>query len=81
MDVKTLGKFWVEESLRFIYAKRPVRFNDMKNELDGITAKQLSKALTSLRSHKLITKHYQDYGITEKGIRVVRLLDQLKRLK
>ncbi|HEX2899678.1 MAG TPA: helix-turn-helix domain-containing protein [Bacteroidia bacterium] len=68
----------------FSLSEGPKRFKQLSREVPGITDKTLSKELKSLESNKLILREAHDtfpptveYSITEHGLSLGKLLDEL----
>lgn len=81
---RTLSGKWTTRVLRLLFGG-PRRFNEMRRELDGPTAKTLSKRLTELRCHGLIERHVEAtsppstrYELTPAGRRFVAVLRELE---
>ncbi len=63
---------------------QPVRFNEMRRYLDGITDKTLSRNLKELEADGLITRHEYpqippkvEYNLSDLGASLMEVLDQL----
>lgn len=63
---------------------QPVRFNEMRRYLDGITDKTLSRNLKELKADGLITRHEYpqippkvEYNLSDLGASLMEVLDQL----
>lgn len=78
------GGKWKSRILCVLYHHEPLRYNQIRNSLDGITDLMLSKSLKELVSHGLIERHQYpqippkvEYTITDKGRTVIPLLADL----
>lgn len=63
---------------------QPVRFNEMRRYLEGITDKTLSRNLKELEADGLVTRHEYpqippkvEYNLSELGESLMQVLDQL----
>jgi DNA-binding HxlR family transcriptional regulator len=81
--IKIIGKKWY---LMIIYElmKNPMRFNELKNSIDGISSKVLSDCLTTLVKEELINRHVHsdapikvEYSLTEKGHELNRIFTEM----
>lgn len=68
----------------FSLSSGPKRFKQISKEIGGITDKMLSKELKSLEANKLVKRETHDtfppaveYSITEHGMSLDKLLDEL----
>jgi|Deesub1362A_J573_1020465.scaffolds.fasta_scaffold00005_54 DNA-binding HxlR family transcriptional regulator len=82
--INTIGKKW---HLVIIYElmKGPKRFNELKNSINGISSKTLSKSLNELRKSKIVDrKVFSDspirveYSLTDKGRDLEEILEVMK---
>jgi DNA-binding HxlR family transcriptional regulator len=80
----TLGHKWAFHVLRLL-AERDAGFNEMKRELDGVTAKTLSARLRELRCRGFVARHVEAttppstrYALTDAGRRFVATLRELE---
>ncbi|SFL08511.1 transcriptional regulator, HxlR family [Halogranum rubrum] len=82
---ESLGRKWTFHVLRLL-SERDVGFNEMKRELDGITAKTLSRRLRELRCRGFVERHVEAtppstrYSLTEQGHTFVGALRELESL-
>lgn len=81
-----LGRKWTLLILKNL-TDSPVRFNELEEHLRGISPRTLSASLKTLENFGLIIKrvHFEtpvliEYLISEKGKRVVGVLEELSRL-
>jgi DNA-binding HxlR family transcriptional regulator len=80
----SLGNKWTFHVLRLL-SERDAGFNEMKHELDGITAKTLSQRLRELRCRGFVQRHVKAttppstrYTLTEQGRTFVATLRELE---
>ncbi|WP_224269549.1 winged helix-turn-helix transcriptional regulator [Haloprofundus salinisoli] len=83
---ETLGGKWAFHVLRLL-SERDAGFNEMRRELDGVTAKTLSKRLGELRCHGLVSRSVEAtspprtrYALTPEGERFVSVLRDVESL-
>ena len=79
-----LSQRWNIEICSALYIGGPARFNNLKGLLSGISSRTLSDKLSSLSGEGYITRTVEEgppvktlYSLTEKGMRVGRLLGNL----
>ena len=79
-----LTQRWNIEICSALYIGGPARFNNLKGLLSGISSRTLSDKLRSLSADGYVTRTVEEgppvktlYSLTEKGIRVGRLLGNL----
>ncbi len=79
-----LSQRWNIEICSALYIGGPERFNNLKGLLSGISSRTLSDKLTSLSGEGYVTRSVEEgppvktlYSLTEKGMRVGRLLGNL----
>lgn len=82
----TLGNKWTFHVLRLL-SDRDAGFNEMKRELDGITAKTLSQRLRELRCRGFVERHVEAttppstrYTLTDAGQEFVATLRELETM-
>ncbi|WP_224332149.1 winged helix-turn-helix transcriptional regulator [Haloprofundus halobius] len=83
---ETLGGKWALHVLRLL-SERDAGFNEMRRELDGVTAKTLSKRLGELRCRGLVSRTVEAsspprtrYALTPAGERFVSVLRDVESL-
>lgn len=85
-SIEVLGGKWKLMILRFLTNRshHVIHFKKMQREIDGISAKMLSKELKDLEANLLITRKIQDtrpitvaYSITEYGRSVLPVTETL----
>ena len=76
----TLFQKWTMEIIFLLYLKGPLRFNDLKRTLEGISSRTLSRKLVALTENEFINREIKDqrpvsvvYSLTEKGQTVSEL--------
>lgn len=81
--LKVLGGKWTLVILWHL-SKHPHRFNQLKREISSISTKVLSKQLSEMKTHGLISRHtipsnppQVEYRITSKGETLKPLMFQL----
>ena len=79
-----LSSKWALQIFWVISQKSPIRFNQLKREVDGITKIMLTRSLDSLIRNKLIFKEdfktwplHNQYSLTNKGKELLNLLMSL----
>ena len=84
-----LGKKWSIPVIEEIsLSKGDAQFNTLKRSLKGITARNLSESLSTLREEGIIKRRsvmvnnvgYARYNLTKKGTSVKKVIDGLKEL-
>lgn len=82
----TLGNKWAFHVLRLL-SEHDAGFNEMKRELDGVTAKTLSQRLRELRCGGFVERHVEAttppstrYTLTDAGREFVATLRELESL-
>ena len=84
-----LGKKWSIPIIEEIaLSNGEVQFNTLKRSLNGITARNLSESLGTLRAEGIIKKRrvivnnvsYARYDLTKKGASVKKVIDGMKEL-
>lgn len=81
-----LGSKWSIHVLRLL-GSGPRGFNEMKRELDGITATMLSRRLEELRCHGFVDRTVEEttpptttYRLTAAGAEVLTHLEEIEKL-
>lgn len=79
--IDIISKKWSLLVINEIGNHKSIRFNELRRELIGVTAKSLANTLNELRSHSLINRRDFDeklprieYELTEDGIKLYRLI-------
>jgi len=82
MDI--LSGPWTLYLLWVMTTKGPIRFGALKRQVKGISTKVLTERLRRLEREGLIYRHYEatvppqvSYGLTDRGLELVQVLDQL----
>ena len=83
---RILGSKWSLHLLRLLHG-RSYGFNELKREVDGLTATMLSRRLKELRCHGLVERTVEDstpprttYRLTDAGVRFAELLEEMEAL-
>ncbi|MBF2027770.1 MAG: helix-turn-helix transcriptional regulator [Oscillatoriales cyanobacterium C42_A2020_001] len=78
---------WTMYLLWVLSTNGPTRFGALKRQIDGISTKVLTERLRMLEQEKILYRHYKPtvppqvtYGLTERGLELVGILDQLNDL-
>lgn len=78
---------WTMYLLWVLSTNGPTRFGALKRQIDGISTKVLTERLRMLEQEKILYRHYEPtvppqvtYGLTERGLELVGILDQLNDL-
>lgn len=65
----------------------PTRFGALKRRIEGISTKVLTERLRLLEEEEILYRHYEPtvppqvtYGLTDRGLELVTILDQLNAL-
>lgn len=79
--IDIIGKKWALLVIYEVGNHKTIRFNELKNELRGITSKSLVNTLEDLQDSKLITKEYfretpprVEYSLTKDGKDLYRVI-------
>jgi DNA-binding HxlR family transcriptional regulator len=82
-----LGRKWTVQILRLL-STEDRRFNELRAELDSVTASTLSRRLKQLEAAGVVTREVfetspprTNYALTERGERLVDLLIEIERLR
>jgi DNA-binding HxlR family transcriptional regulator len=82
MDI--LSGPWTLYLLWVLATDGPIRFGALKRQVEGISTKVLTERLRLLEREGLIYRHYEatvppqvTYGLTDRGLELVQVLDQL----
>jgi DNA-binding HxlR family transcriptional regulator len=82
--IKLIGKKWHLIILHEL-TRGPRGFNDLRRSVRGISAKVLSESLQHLERRSLVTRRIHsespirvEYALTQKGIELERLFDDMK---
>lgn len=78
---------WTMYILWILSTNGPTRFGALKRQIVGISTKVLTERLRMLEREKILYRHYEPtvppqvtYGLTERGLELVSVLDQLDEL-
>ncbi|KXA99840.1 hypothetical protein AKJ48_03215 [candidate division MSBL1 archaeon SCGC-AAA261O19] len=81
-----LCRKWTLRLLMNLQANSPRRFNEISNDLSGISSKTLSKRLKTLKAKSIIKrKSYSEipprveYSLTEKGEKLIKSFDDVMK--
>ena len=79
-----VGQKWKLPILWFLFSDTPIRYNDLKRKLDGITNVMLTKSLKELEAAGLVTRiQYNEipprveYSLTARGKELLPALNEL----
>jgi DNA-binding HxlR family transcriptional regulator len=79
--IDIISKKWSLLVINEVGNHKNIRFNELRRELRGITAKSLTNTLNELQSNRLINRKDFDeklprteYRLTEEGVRLYRLI-------
>ncbi len=79
--IDIISKKWSLLAINEIGNHKSIRFNELRRELRGITAKSLTKTLNELQSNKLINRKDFDeklprteYSLAEEGLKLYHLI-------
>lgn len=82
MDI--LSGPWTLYLLWVVATDGPIRFGALKRQVEGISTKVLTERLRLLERECIIYRHYEatvppqvTYGLTDRGLELVQVLDQL----
>ena len=78
MSLAAISGRWATLVLRDLMAA-PRTFGELRAGLPALSAKVLTERLVSLRDQDLVTKMDGRYTLTERGLRLRPLLDELYR--
>ncbi|MDX2214684.1 MAG: helix-turn-helix domain-containing protein [Oculatellaceae cyanobacterium bins.114] len=78
---------WTMYILWVLSTNGPTRFGVLKRQIQGISTKVLTDRLRMLEQEEILYRHYEPtvppqvtYGLTERGLELVVILDQLNSL-
>ena len=78
---------WTIYILCRLHKNGPTRFGELKRQLVGISSKMLTERLRKLEHAQIIYRHHHPsvppqvtYGLTEEGLELTTVLDQLNSL-
>jgi DNA-binding HxlR family transcriptional regulator len=78
---------WTMYLLWVLSTQGPTRFGALRRHIDGISTKVLTERLRLLENEGILYRHYEPtvppqvtYGLTERGLELVSILDQLNAL-
>jgi DNA-binding HxlR family transcriptional regulator len=81
---KVLGRKWVPVIVYHLYENDELRFNELKQEIGGITNKTLSSNLDKMEEQGIISRDVEDdkpvkikYSVTEFGEKLVPLIEKM----
>jgi DNA-binding HxlR family transcriptional regulator len=78
-----LGKRWTLPILRIIGSREPVRFNEIKKALAGISSTMLTEGLSELEREGLVSKNFNgskiEYSLTASARELEFILAELDR--
>ncbi|WP_323192053.1 helix-turn-helix domain-containing protein [Halostella sp. PRR32] len=84
MDV--IGKKWHPVIIHRLLRRDELRFNELSDEVDGITNKMLSQSLDDLEEKELVDRTIVsekpvavEYSLTERGRSLERVIDSLEQ--
>lgn len=63
--------------LLFSLKKNPKSFSNLQRDIPPITNMQLTRNLKQLQNNDIIEKINKDYTLTEKGIKLIKIIDSL----
>lgn len=82
--LKLIGGKWNMPILYILRIESPLRYNELRRRLDGITNMMLSQSLKELEASGLITRTQYpeipprvEYAITESGLALKKVIDEL----
>ncbi|EKQ57352.1 MULTISPECIES: helix-turn-helix domain-containing protein [unclassified Clostridium] len=81
-----VGQKWRLPIMWYLSEKEPVRYNELKRRIKGITNMMLTKSLKELEEHNLIIRIQYDtippkveYSLTERGKALLPALNELNK--
>jgi DNA-binding HxlR family transcriptional regulator len=74
--MQIIGSKWTALILRDL-AGGPKRFSELEKSIAGINPRTLSQRLDDLESHHILTKSAVGYELTQKGLDLTPLLQQM----
>ena len=74
--MQIIGNKWTALILRDL-AGGPKRFSELEKSVAGINPRTLSQRLDDLESHKILTKNDTAYQLTQKGLDLAPVLQQM----
>lgn len=81
-----VGQKWKLPIMWYLARTEPVRYNELKRRIKGITNMMLTKSLKELEEHKLIVRtQYEmippkvEYSLTERGRALLPALNELHK--
>jgi len=85
--LRVLSGPWTIYILCRLHQNGPTRFGELKRQLVGISSKMLTERLRTLEKAQIIYRHHHPsvppqvtYGLTEEGLELTTVLDQLNTL-
>jgi DNA-binding HxlR family transcriptional regulator len=82
--LEIVGQKWRLPIMWYLLEMEPVRYNELKRKIKGITNMMLTKSLKELEEHKLIVRtQYEtippkvEYSLTERGKALLPALNEL----
>ena len=84
---EVLGCKWTFHILRYL-AVQDARFNQIKDTIEGLPASTLSTRLKALEDEQIVSRSVEDssppaveYSLTEKGVELAEIIDEIKELE
>ncbi|AHF06450.1 winged helix-turn-helix transcriptional regulator [Desulfitobacterium metallireducens] len=84
--ISILGGKWKLQIIWTIYTAKSIRFNQLKQELDGITDMMLTKILKEFVTQNIIIRHqyneippHVEYSLSENGLKLVEALSEVRK--
>lgn len=81
---KILGRKWVPVIVYHLHENEELRFNQLKEEIGGITNKTLSNNLDTLEDQGIISRNVEEtkpveitYSVTEFGEKLIPLIEEM----
>ena len=85
--LRVLSGPWTIYILCRLHQNGPTRFGELKRQLVGISSKMLTERLRTLEKAQIIYRHHHPsvppqvtYGLTDEGLELTTVLDQLNTL-